>query len=217
MIWKKEDIKLLEKRYRAAFINSLSGFKSANLIGTRSIEAHTNLSIVSSAIHLGSDPALMGIIFRPDIVERHTLENIRSTGFFTMNHVGASFYDKAHQTSARYDRSVSEFDACGLGLEYIDQFFAPFVKEAAIKMGLQFKEEISIKSNGTSMIVGQITIVQFPDKLVAPDGYLDIEKAGTIAISGLDSYHTTRRMDRLSYAKADSLPQPLRFDTTQSI
>ena len=107
MIWKKEDIKLLEKRYRAAFINSLSGFKSANLIGTRSIEAHTNLSIVSSAIHLGSDPALMGIIFRPDIVERHTLENIRSTGFFTMNHVGASFYDKAHQTSARYDRSVS--------------------------------------------------------------------------------------------------------------
>ncbi len=67
------------------------------------------------------------------------------------------------------------------------------------------------------MIVGQITIVQFPDKLVAPDGYLDIEKAGTIAISGLDSYHTTRRMDRLSYAKADSLPQPLRFDTTQSI
>ncbi len=217
MIWKKEDIKLLEKRYRAAFVNSLSGFKSANLIGTRSIEAHTNLSIVSSAIHLGSDPARIGIIFRPDVVERHSLENIRSTGFFTMNHVAGSFFEKAHQTSARYDRSISEFDACGLGLEYIDQFFAPFVREATIKIGLQYKEEITVKSNNTIMIVGQISVVQFPENLLAPDGYLDIEAAGTIAISGLDSYHSVQRLERLSYAKPDTFPKALRFDTTQSV
>jgi hypothetical protein len=33
------------------------------------------------------------------------------------------------------------------------------------------------------------------------DGYLDIEKAGTISCTGLDSYHITQRLQRLNYAK----------------
>jgi hypothetical protein len=32
---------------------------------------------------------------------------------------------------------------------------------------------------------------------------LDIEKAKTITCSGLDSYHKTERLARLTYAKAD--------------
>jgi hypothetical protein len=35
------------------------------------------------------------------------------------------------------------------------------------------------------------------------DGYVDIEKAETITISGLDNYHETKRIARLSYAKPD--------------
>jgi len=33
------------------------------------------------------------------------------------------------------------------------------------------------------------------------DGFLDIEKAGTITSAGLDSYHTTQVLKRLEYAK----------------
>jgi hypothetical protein len=36
---------------------------------------------------------------------------------------------------------------------------------------------------------------------LCPDGFVDIEKAGSIAGAGLDSYHTTKRLERLSYAK----------------
>ena len=57
-----EDIRQLEKRHRANLINSITGVKSANLIGTRNKEGNTNLSIVSSVVHLGSNPALIGYI-----------------------------------------------------------------------------------------------------------------------------------------------------------
>ena len=33
------------------------------------------------------------------------------------------------------------------------------------------------------------------------DGYLDIEAAGTVAVSGLDGYHRATRLARLPYAK----------------
>ena len=39
------------------------------------------------------------------------------------------------------------------------------------------------------------------DEVVLSDGYIDIEKAGTIAISGLDGYYETKWIERLSYAK----------------
>ena len=35
-IFTADDISEMEQRYRANFINSLSGFKAANVIGTRS-------------------------------------------------------------------------------------------------------------------------------------------------------------------------------------
>ena len=59
MIIKADDLAQMEKRYRAQLINSLSGIKSANLVGTINKDRQTNLSIVSSVFHLGADPALM--------------------------------------------------------------------------------------------------------------------------------------------------------------
>ena len=45
--------------------------------------------------------------------------------------------------------------------------------------------------------------------MVSKDGYVDIERAGTIAISGLDSYHETKRIARLSYAKPGVEPKEI--------
>jgi len=104
----------LEDRKRIALINSLSGFKSLNLIGTVNQSGQTNLAIFNSVVHIGANPPLMGFISRPDTVEKHTLENIREMGYFTINHVNKDIYEKAHQTSARYPRNQSEFDATGL-------------------------------------------------------------------------------------------------------
>ena len=74
----QEQIEELEKIYRINLINSCSGYKSANLIGTVSKKGEENLAIFSSITHLGSNPPLLGFFLRPtEIVPRHTYLNIK--------------------------------------------------------------------------------------------------------------------------------------------
>ncbi len=209
MIITKGKISEFEKQYRINLINSLSGFKSANLIGTVSKEGKTNLAIFSSVIHVGANPPMMGFLMRPVSVERHTYNNIKETGYFTINHINKEIFKQAHQTSARYEENVSEFDACKLTPQFTEVVKAPYVEESKIKIGLKFVEEQEIKANGTIFIVGEIVELILSDDLIKKDGYLDIEKAGTIAISGLDSYHKTKRVARLSYAKPGIEPKEI--------
>jgi flavin reductase (DIM6/NTAB) family NADH-FMN oxidoreductase RutF len=191
----------MEQRKRAQLINSISGFRSVALIGTIHTEGQTNLAIFNSIVHIGSNPPLLGFIMRPDSVERHTLSNIMETGCYTINHINSSIYEKAHQTSARYPKNVSEFDAAQLTPQFKDGFMAPFVKESHIQIGMEFKERIEISINQTSMIIGEIKFVHYPANCLLEDGFIDIEKAGTITSAGLDSYHTTQLLQRLQYAK----------------
>lgn len=191
----------MEQRKRAQFINSISGFRSVALIGTTDTKEQTNLAIFSSIVHIGSNPPLLSFIMRPDSVERHTLTNILDTGFYTINHINADMYEKAHQTSARYPKSVSEFDAAQLTPVFKNDFVAPFVAESQIQIGMEFRERIEININQTSMIIGEIKFVHYPTNCLLEDGFIDIEKAGTITSTGLDSYHTTQVLKRLEYAK----------------
>lgn len=193
----------MEKQERVNFVNSLGGFKSVCLIGTKNKNEQLNLAVFSSIMHIGANPPLMGIIFRPGVVERHTLENILETEFFTINHLNETIFKQAHQTSARYDRTISEFEASGLTPEYKNDFFAPYVNESHIQLGMQFKQRIDLEINNTILVIAEIKQVYFPADCQCQDGFLDIEKANTITCSGLDSYHKTVRLDRLSYAKPE--------------
>jgi flavin reductase (DIM6/NTAB) family NADH-FMN oxidoreductase RutF len=78
-IFSTTDIQNWERFYRANLINSLTGFKSASLIGTQNAVGKTNLAIFSSIFHIGSDPALVGYINRPRKAAPHTLANIEAT------------------------------------------------------------------------------------------------------------------------------------------
>ena len=200
-----EQIMNMEKQERVHFVNSLGGFKSIGLIGTQNKIGQTNLAIVDSIIHIGSNPPLFGMIFRPGVVERHTLENILETGFFTINHINENIFKQAHQTSARYEREMSEFEATGLNPEYKNDFFSPFVEESHVQLVMEFKEKINLSINNTVLVIGEVKAVYFPEDCLQKDGFLDIEKAESITCSGLDSYHKTTRIDRLSYAKPDKI------------
>ena len=191
----------MEQRQRAHLVNSVGGFKSVCLIGTVDVLGNTNLAIFNSIVHIGANPPLISFIMRPDSVERHTLSNILSIGYYTINHLNVEIYKKAHQTSARYPKEVSEFDATGLTPEFKNNFNAPFVFESNIQLGIEFKERVNLTINNTIMIIGEIKEMYFPNNCLQDDGFLDIEKAGTIACSGLDSYHFTNRLERLPYAK----------------
>lgn len=196
-----EQIMNMEKQERVHFANSLGGFKSVGLIGTQNKIGQTNLAIVDSILHIGSNPPLFGMIFRPGVVERHTLENILETGCYTINHINETIFKQAHQTSARYDRSISEFEVTNLTPTYKNDCIAPFVLESNVQLAMEFKEKITLSINNTVLLIGEVKEVYFPENCLLPDGFLDLEKANSITCTGLDSYHKTTRIDRLSYAK----------------
>lgn len=195
------DILSFEQRYRATFINSLGGFKSLALIGTRNKDGNSNLAVFNSLFHIGANPPLFGFIISPDSVERHTFSNILETGEFTVNHINETIYEQAHQTSARYPKDISEFDATHLTEEHVAGYYTPFVKESQVKIGANFVQKIDIQENGTIMIIAKIKYVSIPDNCLGTDGFIEIEQAGSITGSGLDSYHRTQKIARLPYAK----------------
>ena len=146
MHYDKKSIDQLDKVTRLKLINSVTGIKPGNLVGTVSESGHTNLAVFSSIVHLGSNPSLLGFISRPQTEEvGHTFRNIRQTGFYTINHIHPEFAKKAHYTSAKFPKEVSEFEMCGLNEIFHYNFHAPFVKESSVKIGLNLKEIINFK------------------------------------------------------------------------
>ena len=200
------EIREWERFYRGNFINCLSGFKPVSLIGTISQNKITNLALFSNIVHLGADPALIGIISRPIAASPHTISNIETSRQFTLIHIKKDFIAKAHQTSAKYDAAVSEFDATGLIAVYKNNFVAPFVEESNVQIGLELVEIIPIKHNGTFLIIGSIVDVYLNKDLINEDGFLDLQKCGSIVSLGLDSYHSINKGERYEYAKTDKEP-----------
>lgn len=202
-VFGEQDIEALPQRKRINFINSLSGFKSANLVGTTSATGVNNLAMISSVFHVGANPPLLGMIMRPHTVVRDTLENIKASGVYTINHVHSAIVEQAHQCSARYAPEVSEFEAVGLGVQMASTIKAPFVAQSRIKIGLEVEQITLLQCNQTQLVIGKVVEVQCAKSIILEDGYIDIEAANSVAVSCLDSYHSTVRLNRYSYAKPE--------------
>jgi flavin reductase (DIM6/NTAB) family NADH-FMN oxidoreductase RutF len=190
-----------ERFYRANLLNSLSGFKATHLVATINAAGIPNLSLFHNVVHLGADPALIGMVNRPVAATPHTLANIEATGRWTMNSVHPAILEKAHQCSAKYEEGMNEFTAVGLTAEYKNDCPVPVVAESAIQYALKLVEIIPITQNNTFFIIGSIEQLWVNEDLLQPDGFLQLEKAEVITSTGLDAYYTTEFEARLNYAK----------------
>jgi len=200
--YSRTDIDKMDKIFRLNLINSCTGFKSANLLGTKSLNGVSNVAVFSSITHLGSNPPLIGFILRPTTVPRDTYRNIKDTGVFTVNHIYSDIIEDAHHTSAKYPDEVSEFTKTDLEEEFLDDFPAPFVMGAKIRLGCRFLNAYEIKENDTLLLVSGIEHVFIADQdIQQQDGWLKLENANTVAINGLDGYATTSLLDRYAYAR----------------
>ncbi len=191
----------LDHLYRINLVNSSSGFKSANLIATKSKEGISNVAVFSSVIHLGSNPPLLGFVTRPTTVPRNTYKNIKETGHYTINHVYDDIIEDAHHCSAKYDASVSEFSMTALQEDYDHACKAPFVKGAPVQLHMQFREEHHFKINGTIMIIGEIMGMYIKEELLKEDGFIDLAEGNITAINGLDGYTIPQLKTRLPYQR----------------
>ena len=195
------EIEQMEHLYKINLMNSISGFKPGNLIATKSKDGITNVAVFSSVVHLGSSPAILGFVLRPNTVPRNTYRNIKETKFYTINAISESIIEEAHHTSAKYPLGISEFDKTKLSEEFKNDFYAPFVAESPLKIGLKFLEEHHINANGTILILGEVTDLYFEDDMLSKDGFLNLCKGKIAAINGLDTYVVAEKHKRLSYQR----------------
>ena len=195
------DIQNLEKIFKINLINSCSGFKSANLLGSISEEGISNVAVFSSVTHLGSKPPTLGFILRPTTVPRDTYKNIKDSGVFTINHIHEAIIEDAHHTSAKYPKEVSEFDKTNLEEEFKGKFKAPFVKGAPVQMSMKFIEEVYVPSNDVMLIVSQIEELYIDDALLQADGLINLSKGNVATINGLDTYAVPNFKKQLSYQR----------------
>ena len=197
----KAEIAELNNRYRNNLINSISGYKSANLIGTISKTGTTNLAVFNSIVHLGSNPALLGFILRPTTVPRHSFSNMKENGVFTVNHIAKNQIEAAHHTSAKYPEEISEFDQTELNPEYKNDFAAPFVEGAPVQIACRYVNDYLIEENDTRLVVGAIEGVYIDDKMILDDGWVQLDLGEVVTINGLDGYALPQLIERFPYAR----------------
>lgn len=202
-----EEIMAFDSFYRRNLINCISGYKSLNLIGTQDSEGKTNLAPFSQVLHIGANPPMVGILFRPNTVVRDTLDNIMETKVFTLNHVMSDFYKEAHWASARWEGS--EFEGTGIEFEYLNEFGAPFVKRSPVKLACSLLETQTLKVNQTILLIGSIDSIYIDEKGLRKDGSLDLNALDTVTVSGLDEYHVGQTLGRLAYAKPNVAPEEI--------
>ena len=208
-VYSISEIESWERFYRSNFINSLTGFKSVNLIGTVNAEGQPNLGIFSSIVHIGSNPPLIGYINKPLKTAPHTFANIQSNGVYTINHIHVSFIQKAHQTSAKYEAGISEFEEVGLTPEFQGNIAAPFVNESRVKYALSLQEIIPIQLNDTFLVIGKVISIEIERDIVSTDGFLHLDQVNSICSNGVDGYYTTQLIERYQYAKPGIQPQKI--------
>ncbi|PQJ23238.1 flavin reductase family protein [Tenacibaculum sp. SG-28] len=201
MHFTREQIDNLHHIYKINLINSISGYKSANLIGTKSGVGIPNVAVFSSVVHYGSSPPILGFVLRPTTVNRNTYDNIKETGLYTINHIHEGIIEDAHHTSAKYPAAISEFDKTDLEEQYINDFYPPFVKNTAVQIGLKYLEEYHIKANNTILLLGEVVDLYVKDDLVAKDGFINLAKANTATINGLDTYMVPKTLKKMTYQR----------------
>ena len=195
------DIDKMSKIFRLNLINSITGYKSANLIGTKTDDKINNVAVFSSVTHLGSDPPLIGFITRPENGNRNTYNNILKNKLFTINHIKKNQIISAHQSSAKYPKNVSEFDKTDLKAEFKNNFDAPFVKDSPVQIGCSFVNKYFIKENKTTLMIGEIEMLFIDEKLLLEDGFVQLDKEDIITVNGVDGYALPKLIKRIPYAR----------------
>ena len=206
MYFNKKNISNLEKYNKINLINSITGIKPALLVGTKSLEHGSNLAIFSSIVHISSNPPLLGFFLRTNKkIRRDTFENIIENNQYTFNHINSSFIKRAHNTSIKFEKTISEFDACKLTEGYIDGFVAPFVKESNVSIGMSLSEIIEMGCAESKLIIGEISHILFENDFLENDFSLNLEKTGSIGVCGLNHYYENKKNISLQYARLNNI------------
>ena len=192
-----------DDRRRTTFVNALWGPRPLWLAGTKNLKGVFNVAPFTNLVHVGANPPLAGMVFRPHSVPRHTLENLKNTGHLTLNAVSEGMLAQAHHTAARWEGS--EFEGTGLTPHIYPDFEAPGVQESPFTLGMKLEEIHQVEANNTLFVVLSLCWADVKDAAIGPDGFFDHPQA--LGALGLDAYYRHEVVARFAYPKPDTTPE----------
>lgn len=150
-----------------AFISSISGG------GVRNIAPYSCIMPILRPLDL---------ICLASATRRDTLANIRETREFVVNMVGTDFSDKVIPTAKHSPPEADEFLLAGLDEKPSETVRAPGIAGSYAWMECELYEEYT--EPNYVLIVGQVLRLEVDDRVLTPDGTLDIEKARPLMMTG---------------------------------
>lgn len=184
-----------DRKWRINLINSLIGPKNLHVLLTSHAEHRLNAAIFNSGLHVGSSPPYVGFLLRPTTVPRHTYANLQSYPYATLNAVSRSFYDRAHETHAKFAEGINEADAVGLPLRWEEGNDLPYLAESPLTARLRLVEEHFLAVNQTRLLIFSIEAVWIAQE-AEPDGFIRLDRLGLVAGSGCDAYWGLEFLER---------------------
>lgn len=138
---------------------------------------------------------------------KDTLENVADTGEFVCNFVGEALFRAMSQTSAPYERGVSEFEKAGLIMADCNLVRAPRVAAAPAALECVVTEISRLRDrNGAEtenwLVFGEVVGVHIDDGMLAA-GRFDLNKARPVTRLGYLDYGMSPPIVELARPKAD--------------
>ena len=196
----EKQLATLEKRYRTSLINSASGIRTA-FLGISGTEGHWNSGTFSNVTHVGSHPAQISVLFRPDQGERHTLSNYRLTKRLTLTTIPLRQAEILHDSSVNAPYGTFEWTAVGGSVKTLEHWTHPIPTSALWAIELEFLEEFKL-NNGCVYTVGAIKQIGFAKEVTVEDsGQLSWQNGPSLAL-GLNQYTTGNEFDFFPYPNA---------------
>lgn len=124
----------------------------------------------------------LDLICLASAAKRDTLRNIRDTGQFVVNMVGDDFADKVIPTAKYSPPETDEFVLAGLDEKPSAVVGPPGIADSYAWMECELDR--TYDAPGYILIMGKIVRLEVADRVLTPDGELDVRKARPLMMTG---------------------------------
>jgi hypothetical protein len=193
----------LDKRYRTALINSLSGVRTA-FVGVTGEQDSWNATTLSNITHVGAHPPQVSVLFRPPNEQRHTLQNYRDYGKMTLVCMPFRKCNTVHEVSVNAPKDVFELELLDEPVQFVKGWQHPIPIDFIYAIELEYVEEFTL-GNQCVYTVGLINQIKWSQSLhISEQGQVLFQESPVLAI-GLQQYTSILTQGKhLPYPKTEN-------------
>lgn len=181
--------------------NALITPRPIGWISTRNAEGQNNLapySFFNGVAYVPPQVMFANTGTKPDQSNgKDSLSNIRETGVFCVNLVGAAQSDAMNISSETLPREVDEFEAAGLDMAECDTIACPRVAIAPAALECRMTQIVKIEGDVNYVVFGEVTGIHMRDDCIV-DGKFDATVYRPLARMGYRDYTVVRDVFELT-------------------